>query len=139
MVALERFQQVDYTVQTERLKLLAQRWRPRLIHAERNSIGEPLLEQLLREGLPVRGFQTTASSKKRLIDELALAFAQRVVHLPADPVLTGELCAFSVELTGAGNLRYSAPPGLHDDTVMALALAWAARGLGATEACAAWL
>ncbi len=139
VVALERCQQLDYTVQTARLRQLCDRWQPRLVHAERNSIGEPLLEQLLAEGLPVRGFMTTAASKRRLIDELALAFAERALRLPNDPVLIGELCAYTVELTAGGNLRYTAPPGLHDDTVMALALAWAARGLGRAEACAAWL
>jgi len=41
-------------------------------------------------------------------------------------VLIGELQAYQAERLPSGMLRYSAPEGLHDDTVMALALAWQA-------------
>jgi hypothetical protein len=39
-------------------------------------------------------------------------------------VQTSELLAFESSVTVTGMVRYSAPPGLHDDTVIALALAW---------------
>jgi len=41
--------------------------------------------------------------------------------------LTAELRAFTMERLPSGNFRYAAPSGMHDDCVMALALAWYAR------------
>jgi len=41
-------------------------------------------------------------------------------------VLIGELQAYEMERLPSGMLRYSAPDGMHDDTVMALALGWQA-------------
>ena len=52
MVALERFNQVGWDLQRDRLKALVERWRPQVIWAEANSIGEPNIDALIREGLP---------------------------------------------------------------------------------------
>lgn len=139
VAAIDRFQKIDYAVQTERLKALCERWRPRLVLAERNSIGEPLLETLQRDGLPILGFVTTNRSKQRIIEQLAAAFDHRAIGIPDDPVLTAELEAYALERTAAGTLRYGAPAGHHDDLVMALALAWEARGQSPAEAAAMWL
>ena len=59
---------------------LAERFNPLTIIAESNSMGEPLIEQLQRDGLPVRGFQTTNASKTNAIEALALAFERRGAH-----------------------------------------------------------
>ncbi|MBI2300279.1 MAG: hypothetical protein HYU66_15265, partial [Armatimonadetes bacterium] len=128
VVEVDRFNQIDYALQTQRLNALCARWRPRVVLAEQNSIGEPLLEQLRRDGLPVEGFKTTAASKARVIDQLSLAFEQGALSLPRDPVLVAELEAYTMEPARDGHYKYGAPPGMHDDCVMALALAWEARG-----------
>ena len=59
LVYLDRFNQIDYAVQLDRLGALYHRFRPTSIIAERNSMGEPLIEQLRRMGFPVQAFQTT--------------------------------------------------------------------------------
>jgi len=89
-------------------------------------MGDPLVEQLLRMGLPVQAFTTTQASKAQAIDALALGFEKGEIRILSDPVLIGELQAYQAERLPSGMLRYSAPEGLHDDTVMALALAWQA-------------
>lgn len=124
MVALDRFNQIDYTLQTGRLRALADRYRPAAIVAERNSMGEAILETLERQGLPVEPFTTTAPSKKAAIEALALAIERRDLALLPDPVLLAELEAYEATRLPSGLLRYGAPSGMHDDTVMALALAW---------------
>lgn len=126
VVALDRMNHIDYAVQVERLAALAQHWSPTVIVAEQNSIGVPLIEQLQRRGLPVQPFVTTNASKVQIIDRLALAFENGTIALPNDAVLLGELMAFEMERLESGALRYSAPPGTHDDCVMALALCYAA-------------
>ena len=66
------------------------------------------------------------ATKAAAIDALALAFEQRVLTIIPDPVLVGELQAFEMERLPSGMFRYGAPSGMHDDTVMALAMAWQA-------------
>lgn len=124
MVAMERFNQIDYAIQMGRLKALYEQWKPDVIVAERNSIGEPLLEQLYRDGLPVMAFTTTNATKAAAIDGLAMALERKQITLINDPVLISELQAYEMERLPSGMMRYSAPDGMHDDCVMSLALAW---------------
>lgn len=121
---LDRFNQIDYAVQVGRLKALYERFRPERIIAERNSIGEPLLEQLQRDGLPVQVFQTTNATKATAIEALALAFERSELKIIDDPVLLAELQAYEIDRLPSGMVRYSAPSGMHDDSVVATALAW---------------
>lgn len=126
LVALDRFSQIDYSLQTGRLKALYERFRPNTIVAERNAMGEPLIEQLIRDGLPMQPFLTTNASKAQAIDALGLAFERGELRIIPDPVLISELQAYEAKRLPSGMLRYSAPGGMHDDCVMALALAWQA-------------
>ena len=124
LVKLERFNQIDYTVQMGRLSALCQKFHPLSVIVERNSIGEPLIESLQRAGLPIRPFTTTNATKTAIIDALTLAFEKGELRIIPDPVLLGELQAYEMERLPSGLFRYSAPEGLHDDTVMSLAFAW---------------
>lgn len=120
-----RFNQVDWALQRGRVKAMADKWKIHNIVCELNSIGSPNFEALRREGLPVMGFTTTAVSKPPLIESLVLAFERDEIHIWNDPVLMGELEAYEREVSPVtGRSRYGAPEGLHDDGVMALALAW---------------
>ena len=75
----------------------------------------------------MQAFTTTISTKPLLIDTLALALEQRTITLPALDWLLNELEMYSVDISASGRARYSAPEGLHDDGVIALALAvWGA-------------
>lgn len=121
----DRFNQIDYTLQVGRLKSVYDRFRASSIIAERNSMGEPLIEQMQREGLPVEAFTTTNASKGQAIEALALAFERNEIEILNDPITLGELQAYQMERLPSGLLRYNAPSGMHDDTVMSLALAYA--------------
>ena len=125
VVDMDRFNRLDWAFQRGRVKALADKWGVSLIVAESNSIGGPNIEALQRDGLPVIGFETTATSKPPLIESLALAFERREIAVLDDPVLVGELEAYERDVSPVtGRSRYSAPEGMHDDTVIALALAW---------------
>lgn len=134
MVALDRFNQVSWTIQRGRLAALAAAWKPQTIIAESNSIGAPLIEALQAENLPVVPFETTAASKPPLIQSLVLAFEQGAVNIIADAALIAELEAYEESRNAVtGRVSYSAPSGGHDDTVMALALAWRAANEGTAQ------
>lgn len=131
----DRFNKIDYTFQRGRLAAMAAKWRAVAILPERNSIGEPIIEQLLRDGLPIisgpdgqAGFMTTATSKPQLIENLALTLERAEWQFQDDPVWRGELEAFErVVSPVTGRSQYSAPEGMHDDTVIGRALmVWAA-------------
>ncbi|MCY3780130.1 MAG: hypothetical protein OXG78_07475 [Chloroflexi bacterium] len=124
MVALDRFNQVGWSLQRGRLRSIAETWRAQVIWAEANSFGSPNIEALQQDGLPMRSFQTSARNKAPLIESLALAIERGYLGLLDDPVLLGELASYSLERLPGGGFRYGAPAGCHDDTVMAAALAW---------------
>lgn len=126
VACVDRFNQIDYSVQLGRLRALAGRFGVQTIIAETNSMGEPLVESLRRDRLPVVGFHTSGESKTAIIDALALAFEQGSISILPDPVVLAELQAYEATRLPSGRFRYSAPDGLHDDTVMSLALAWSA-------------
>jgi hypothetical protein len=85
-------------------------------------VGDPILEQLQRTGKGAfEGYGFTSPSKQKLMEGLAVAIQQQKIRYP-DGVIVSELECFEYEYTRTG-VRYSAPEGLHDDCVMALALA----------------
>lgn len=121
---VDRMLDTDYRLQTSRLRALAERFDVAQIVAETNSMGGPLVEQLLNEGLPVVGFTTTNASKALIIDALALAFERGELAILDDAQLIAELQAYEAERLPGGMVRYGAPTGMHDDHVISLALAW---------------
>ena len=91
-------------------------------------VGDPLLEQIKRMGVAVEGYEFTATSKQQLVEHLSVQIEQEAISFPPIKEIIHELEIFQYEITRAGNIRYSAPQGYHDDCVMSLALAvWKAR------------
>jgi hypothetical protein len=79
------------------------------------------LEELQQELPSMEGFKFTSTSKQQLMEGLASSIQQGTVRF-YDKQLITELETFEFEYTRTG-VRYSAPEGLHDDGVCALALA----------------
>lgn len=126
-VALDRFNQIGWELQRGRLAALVDKWNVRQVLVEKNSIGGPLLESLqseLPDKVSVGGFETTAKSKPKLIQSLALCLEKEHMRFLPDPIARHELVAYEATVTDSGHTKYSAPEGQHDDTVIARALAW---------------
>jgi hypothetical protein len=85
-------------------------------------VGDPIFEDLQRDGLNVQGYKFTSTSKQQLMEGLASAIQQRKITFPEGHI-TQELEVFEYQYTAFG-VKYSAPQGFHDDCVMALGLAW---------------
>ena len=92
------------------------------ILADSTGVGDPILEDLKREGINIEGLKFTSQSKQQLMEGLAQAIQQGKIGYPAG-VIVDELDIFEYQFTANG-VRYSAPSGFHDDCVVALALAW---------------
>ncbi len=125
VACVDRFNEENWGTQRNRIAALAKRWNVTSILAEANAMGEPNIEALWNQGLPIQSFTTTPHNKPNLIEMLSAAIENRELRLLPDPVLMAELEAFTHrERKSGGYSIYEAPNGVHDDTVIALALAW---------------
>ncbi|MGC8838503.1 MAG: hypothetical protein ACP5UM_08815 [Anaerolineae bacterium] len=81
----------------------------------------------------MQAFTTTNATKAQVVDALALALEQGELKLLPDPVLLSEMESFEMEQLPSGMVRYSAPPGMHDDCVISLCLAWSGLDLSGSH------
>lgn len=84
-------------------------------------VGDPIVEQLQAKGNNYEGYKFSSASKQQLMEGLALAIQQKKIRYP-EGIIKNELMSYEYEYTRTG-VRYTAPEGMHDDCVCALALA----------------
>ena len=114
---VERFQKDWHTTKNILFQL------PRIpMRIDSTGVGDPIVEDLQRNRPDVFGEKFTQTGKQQLMEGLQVAIQHRKITFP-EGIITDELESFEYEFTRTGT-KYSAPAGLHDDTVMALALAW---------------
>ena len=114
---MDRFQ-LDWHRTKDRVKSIV-RNRPCLIDS--TGVGDPIVEDLMKECPKMEGFKFTSQSKQQIMEGLAASLQQRKISVISG-VMSEELESFEYEFTRMG-VKYSAPQGIHDDTVCALALA----------------
>jgi len=123
VVAFDRFNQIDYSLQLSRVQSMSEKYRAPVL-MDSTGAGDPVMEQLKLRGVPVEGYNLSSVSKQQLIEHLAVGIEQRLITFPQIDVLINELQIYEYEMTRAGNVRYNAPAGFHDDCVIALGLAY---------------
>ena len=127
IVKVDRFTGIGFDLQLSRLQTHCAQFRPTGVIVEVNSIGTPQIERAQTMGLPVVPFTTTNASKSAVVDLLSLKLDRQEIGILDDPVVVSEMLAYASDRLPSGLMRYSAPEGLHDDTVMAIMLAvWGA-------------
>lgn len=95
------------------------------VQVEINSIGAVYYDLLKRKiGDRIRKFNTTNESKREVIENLISAVQTRGIKIPYDEELILELQHYTAEKTPKGSLTYNGADGVHDDYVIALALAY---------------
>lgn len=123
VVFFDRFNQIDWVLQKERIRQALTRYHRGRAWLDSTGEGEPIFEDLRKSGLSVEGYHFTGPSKKVLIDGLIVALEQERIRFPRIPQLINELEAYEYQPTKAGNLKTGAPAGeYYDDCVVALAL-----------------
>ncbi len=118
VVRMERWQGAAWDQSITRLSGIVGNT-PTLI--DETGVGSPVCDELRRAGCIVEGYTFTQASKQALMGRLAVAIQRHEIRFP-DGVTRSELESFEFEHT-SGGVRYSAPSGMHDDCVCALALA----------------
>jgi hypothetical protein len=131
VLEVARLRGEPFSLQRARLKALWERHAKPPVLAEQNGMGAVQNAELRASGVPVQDWLTTHASKTEIIAQLVVAIEQANLRILNDQVLLDELQVFQCVPLAGGQFRYSAPAGLHDDCVMALAIAW--RGMGSAR------
>jgi hypothetical protein len=123
-VDILRFTGLSFDLQLGRIENQIRKWRPFLIIIESNAAGWAFIDFLTKQGYPVMGFTTSPTTKKDAFDALILAFDQKTISVIRDEQQMVELKSIQPIKLPSGGLKYAGPAEVHDDMVMAMALAW---------------
>ena len=136
-VYFDRFKKIPYTLQLERIENAVKKYKATLI-IEINNIGLAIADELRARGVKIEDFQTVGTiskdlnkkgSKEQLIEKLSLDIENKNIWIAPNEVQIDELEAYTYHYTPSRNITYGPPEGMHDDCVMAIALAnWGLRG-----------
>lgn len=106
------------------------------VKIDSTGVGDPIVEDFQRIRSNVLGFKFNQNSKQQIMEGLATAIQQRKITFP-EGFIKDELSNFEYEYTKTG-VKYTAPNGLHDDCVCALALAWDLHKSAVTSGIYSW-
>jgi hypothetical protein len=123
VVHFDRFNQISWQVQYQRIIETAKRYRATVV-MDSTGIGDPIVEAIQSAGIRVVPYKITGTTaKQQLIEKLRVNIEKGKISFPLIPVMRRELESYEYEISDAGRISYSAPSGQHDDTVISLALA----------------
>lgn len=123
-VELVRYRGEEYRMQRQRLGIRWDAWGVKRIVAESNSMGEPNIEMIRQDGYYVEPFAMSPASKPPLIEGMVLSLERTEYRWLDMPIAKAELEAYERKVSKVtGHTSYSAPAGVHDDTVIARCLA----------------
>lgn len=129
VVHIDRFNEIDWNMQKSRIIALARRYNNARVIMDSTGVGDPISDDLKREGLLVDDFRYTNKSKQQLVEKLSLYIEQGLIRIPDNNILIDELESFGYNMTDGGRIVYGAPEGFHDDCVNSLGLAvWGIQG-----------
>lgn len=125
MVFIERWRQDEWTNIINKVADKINQYKAKTL-VEVNNQGDVFFEMLRKKcGNLIEPFTTTSKSKPIMIEDLAVAFEQGEISILKEDYLISELEAFTyIYSTSTRNVKYGAPQGMHDDTVISLALAY---------------
>jgi hypothetical protein len=124
-VHMYRFNQTGWEVQWGWLKNILNFWNPALVVAESNAVGDANIAALRKMGVKnLVPFYASWISKRLLIESWKLAIEQRGCLLLRNDDIINEHMAYEAQITEGGMIKYNAPRGMNDDTVIASALMW---------------
>jgi len=107
------------------MKVLSDRWHSvNATFLDKTGIGEYIVEDAKNAGVSnVEGITFTEERKEELATALKEQMTNGNLWIPYDENLINELNTERFKLTKTGRIRFSHPPGTHDDRFWALALA----------------
>jgi phage FluMu gp28-like protein len=123
VVAWDRFNDLSWNIQKQRIVAMCSKYNAAIL-LDSTGLGDPIFDDLQMANVPVEGYKFTNISKRQLVENLAIGIEKKELTFPEIPELINELSIFTFEQLPSGLLRYGSPDGMHDDCVIALALAY---------------
>jgi len=130
----ERFNQSDWDYIKERIRSVYNKYNKGCIIMDSTGYGDPIYEDLSKEGLNINGINMNVSTKPMLIENLQLMIENQRISLINDSNLTLEFGAYTYTILPSGNVRYEAASGFHDDEIVSTALMAIGMQGGGTQA-----
>jgi len=125
VVDIYRNNKVEWSQMVDDISRLIKKYNATVM-VEVNSIGDVIYEQIKNRHQDTHPFVTSAKSKNEIIEGLILDMNEVNVRIPSQELfstLYHELSVFTYDYNPkTRSIRYGHPNGMHDDTVMSLAI-----------------
>jgi len=125
VIDIYRANQIEWSTMVREILERIRKWNATTM-IEVNSIGDVIYEQIKKEWADTHPFVTSSKSKQEIIEGLILDFNEFSIILPSlelFPTLSHELEIFTYDYNPkTRNISYGHPPGMHDDSVISLAI-----------------
>ena len=121
-----RERHLQYSEIVQKVVELCKYYNVRELLVESNGAGDVIFESVKKQFSRAEPLFQTHKTKEMIIRRLMLDIEDVNLELPSVnlfPYLHDELEIFQYEVTPSGTIKYGHPSGMHDDTVMALAMA----------------
>lgn len=119
----DRWQTLEWPFQKKRIKSIHELYNKALVVLDATGLGDPIADDLIREGIPLIPYKISSVTKKELIEKLSIWIDQvKISMLPLQETIN-EFESFSYKLSENGRVSYGADQGFNDDIVIAHALA----------------
>lgn len=125
-VAKFSFLEAVWERQYEHIENAYRSWHLEGMDVEENAAGDVAIQALEARGLKIRRYRAGTTTKRPLIEEWAAAIELKKVQLLPDDELLRQHEAMESDVTANGTVRYFGAKGMHDDDVIASALAYRA-------------
>jgi hypothetical protein len=126
IIDIYRDNKTEWSQMTQEILKRIRQWNATTM-IEVNSIGDVIFEQIKKQWQDTHPFITSSKSKNEIIEGLILDMNEETIKIPSETLfapLYSELSTFTYTYNPkTRNIKYGHPSGLHDDTVMSLAIA----------------
>lgn len=119
-----RFNKLEWPFQKSKIKELSMKYNRALVMMDSTGVGEPIHDDLARDGVPIEPIHFTNEQKKQMIEKLANWIELKHLRMLQLEETIQEFNQFTYDISEkTDRVFYGAPVGFHDDIVIAHALA----------------
>ena len=119
----DRFNKIDWVFQKNKIAEISKHYNHALCVVDATGIGDPIVDDLARVGIAVEPIKITEMNKRDMVEKLSIWIQLKRFSIINIEDSIFELENFSYKIGPTGKIRYSAPDNMHDDIVIAFALA----------------
>lgn len=119
----DRFNQLDWNFQKKKIRTIAKHYNNALVNIDATGLGDPIADDLIRDGININPIKLTNELKKDIIEKMVIWIEQNKIAMIDIAESKNEFTNFTYDVSSTGKIRYNAPVGFHDDIVISNCLA----------------